>query len=69
MVPAGTPAAIVNKLNADFVTALKDPEVQKSVRANGATPSPSTPEEFANQIIKDYERWGAIVKAAGLKPE
>ena len=69
VVPAGTPQAIVNKLNADFITALKDPEVQKSIRSNGATPSPSTPEAFSNQIMKDYERWGAMVKAAGLKPE
>lgn len=67
--PAGTPKAIVDKLNADFITALKDPEVQKSVRSNGATPSPSTPQEFAAQIMADYERWGVMVKAAGIKPE
>ena len=31
------------------------------------TPSPSTPEEFAKQIRFDYDRWGKVVKAAGLK--
>ena len=69
VVPAGTPKALVEKLNADFVTVLKDPEVQKSIRSNGTTPSPSTPEEFAKQIVADYERWGKIVRASGVKPE
>lgn len=68
-VPVGTPAAIVNKLNADFVAVLKDPEVQKSIRAHGTAPSPSTPEEFAEQIRKDYDRWGKVAKQAGVKAE
>lgn len=67
--PAGTPEPIVRKLNADFVAALNDPEVQKSIRALGTTPSPSTPEEFAKQIRVDYERWGKVVKAAGVKAD
>lgn len=67
--PAGTPEPIIRKLNADFVAALNDPEVQKSIRALGTTPSPSTPEEFAKQIRFDYERWGKVVKAAGVKAE
>jgi tripartite-type tricarboxylate transporter receptor subunit TctC len=67
--PAGTPEPIIAKLNADFVAALNDPEVQKSIRALGTTPSPSTPEEFAKQIKYDYERWGKVVKAAGVKAE
>lgn len=67
--PAGTPEPIIAKLNADFVQALNDPEVQKSIRALGTTPSPSTPEEFAKQIKYDYERWGKVVKAAGVKAE
>jgi tripartite-type tricarboxylate transporter receptor subunit TctC len=66
-VPAATPEAIVNTLNAGFVAALNDPEVQKSIRALGTTPSPSTPQEFAKQIRFDYERWGKVVKAAGVK--
>ncbi|MBI4192743.1 MAG: tripartite tricarboxylate transporter substrate binding protein [Betaproteobacteria bacterium] len=66
-VPTGTPEAIINALNAGFVAALKDPAVQKSIRVLGMTPSPSTPQEFAKQIRFDYERWGKIVKAAGVK--
>ena len=69
VVPAGTPKAIVDKLNADFVAVLKEPEIQKSIRAGGTTPSPSTPEEFRKQILDDYERWGKVVRASGVKPE
>ena len=65
VLPAGTPPAIVSKLNADFVAALKDTEVQERIRAGGTAPSPSTPEEFAKQIYADYERWGTVVKSAG----
>lgn len=68
-VPAATPDRIVSKLNADFVTALRSPEVQKSIRALGTNPSPSTPEEFMRQIRTDYERWGKVIKAAGVKAE
>ncbi|MBI4192468.1 MAG: tripartite tricarboxylate transporter substrate binding protein [Betaproteobacteria bacterium] len=66
-VPTGTPEAIINALNAGFVAALKDPAVQKSIRVLGLTPSPSTPQEFAKEIRFDYERWGKVVKAVGMK--
>jgi tripartite-type tricarboxylate transporter receptor subunit TctC len=68
-VPAGTPAAIVNKLNADFARALNSPDVQAAIRGLGTTPSPSTPDEFARQIAFDYERWGRVVREAGVKAE
>jgi len=66
-VPAGTPQRVVDKLNKDFVTALKDPKVQQSIEALGMGVSPSTPEEFAKQIETDYERWGKVVKEADIK--
>ena len=68
-VPAGTPAPIVAKLNADFVKALNDPEVQKSIRGLGMGPAPTTTEEFARQVKYDYERLGKIVKDSGIKAE
>lgn len=68
-VPAGTPAAIVAKLNAGIVAALNSAEVQKALRGLGLTPSPTTPEEFARQIRADYEEWGKVVKASGVKAE
>lgn len=68
-VPTGTPEAVISTLNAAFVATLKDPEVQSAIKALGSMPSPSTPQEFANQIRFDYERWGKVVKATGMKPE
>lgn len=67
--PAGTPKAIVQKLNADFVKALNDPEVQASIRALGTMPSPTTPGEFMEVIRSDYERWGKVIRQAGVKAE
>lgn len=68
-VPAGTPAALVARLNADLTAALNAPEAQKSLRAQGFTPAPGTPEEFAAQIRRDHERWGAAARAAGVKAD
>jgi tripartite-type tricarboxylate transporter receptor subunit TctC len=68
-VPAGTPQAIVQKLNADIVKALAAPDVQKQLRDLGLAPSPSTPAEFAKQIRADHEAWGKVVKASGVKVE
>ena len=67
--PTGTPTVIINKLNADFLKALMHPEVQKSIKDLGTNPSPSTPGEFSKQIAFDYDRWGKVVKAAGVKVE
>jgi tripartite-type tricarboxylate transporter receptor subunit TctC len=68
-VPVGTPAAIVRQLNADITKALAAPQVQKSLHELGLSPSPSSAEEFARQIRTDYEAWGKVVKASGLKVE
>lgn len=67
--PVGTPPALMTQLNADFVRALNAPEVQKQIRAQGLEPSPSTPAEFAQQIRTDYEKWGKVAKASGVKIE
>ena len=67
--PAGTPAAIVQKLNADIHAALATDEAQKAIRGLGLIPSPSTPEDFARQIRADHEVWGKVVKASGAKAD
>jgi len=67
--PKGTPAPIVDKLNAEVrrITAL--PEVQKRLIAEGAEPMHATPQEFAARIQEDYVKWGKVVEAAGAKLE
>lgn len=67
IVPAGTPKNVLTKLNAGVVQALSSPDVVARMHATGQSPSPSTPEEFAEQIRVDFERWGKVVRAAGVK--
>jgi tripartite-type tricarboxylate transporter receptor subunit TctC len=66
-VPAGTPKAIVQRLNGAIHQALEDPETIAALRARGATPVPGTSESFARFITTSSERWGAAVRASGAK--
>jgi tripartite-type tricarboxylate transporter receptor subunit TctC len=68
-VPVGTPQAVVNALNAALTTAIKDPSVEKTVRAGGFLPSPSTQQELQQLIHTDFERWKKVVKASNIKAE
>ena len=61
MVPAGTPAAIVQRLNQELRNALADAEVAKLARSQGLNPAPSTPQEFASVIKADYEKWKKVI--------
>jgi tripartite-type tricarboxylate transporter receptor subunit TctC len=67
--PAGTPDAVVGKLNAAFVQAVRDPEVGKLMAEQGAEPAGSTPEEFAGFIASEIDRFGKIVRTVGVKGE
>lgn len=66
VVPRGTPAPVITKLNAAIVKALSTPEVKQAVTNNGSEATPSTPEEFARFIREEYERIGKVAKAAKL---
>jgi tripartite-type tricarboxylate transporter receptor subunit TctC len=65
--PAGTPAAVVGRLNAALVKALAMPEVVESLRKGGMDASPSTPEELGKFLADDIQRWTGVIKAAGLE--
>ena len=65
--PANLPKDVVAKLNADINKALKAPELEKMLGAQGADVAGSTPEQFARLIRDDISRWGAIVKESGAK--
>ena len=69
LAPAGTPRDIVAKLNAETVKALSSPELIEKFKANGIDPVSSSPEQFAALIKSELQRWGDVVKAAGVKPE
>ena len=65
--PAGTPDPVLDKLNAAFVQAVRDPQVVKQIIDQGAEPAGNTPAEFAAFIASETERFGKIVRAAGVK--
>jgi tripartite-type tricarboxylate transporter receptor subunit TctC len=65
--PAGTPSAIIAKLNAAITGALRDPQVVERLRARGAEPSPSTPEELRQHIAAELPIWEKLVKQSGAK--
>jgi tripartite-type tricarboxylate transporter receptor subunit TctC len=67
--PAGMPADLVEKLAHDFVAALNTDQVKARLTKLGASPIGSTPQQFDQKIHTDYEKWGPIIKAAGMKAE
>jgi len=66
-VPAGTPAAIVARLNAAFGVALEDPAIVAALRALGARPVPGTPESFARFVTASAAKWAQAVRDSGAK--
>jgi len=69
LAPAGTPAAIIDKLNAVAVAALKTPDVIAKMKLQGLHAMSSTPAEFASLIAREVDYWGAIIPAIGIQPE
>ena len=67
--PAGTPASIVARLNAEVVAALADPEIARAMRAQGVEPAPTRPEEFERFIKSETQKWAKVIKASGTKLE
>jgi tripartite-type tricarboxylate transporter receptor subunit TctC len=69
MAPAGTPPAIIKKINADIAEVLKLPDVQQRWQTIGAVAVTDTPAEFNAVIRADTERYGKLLKAAGIEPK
>ena len=67
--PAGLPPDVLAKLSQDFVAALNTDAVKERLAKLGAQPIGSTPQQFDAKIRDDYEKWGPIIKAAGMKAE
>ena len=68
-VPAATPTLLVTQLNKDINAALNDSHVQSRIRALGLVPAPSSPEEFSDQIHRDYQSTARLVKLAGIEKQ
>jgi tripartite-type tricarboxylate transporter receptor subunit TctC len=67
VVPAGTPDAVIAKLNEAFVKALKSETIREQWRAMDFEPLPSTPEEFTRFMQAESRRWAEAVKISGFK--
>jgi tripartite-type tricarboxylate transporter receptor subunit TctC len=67
--PAGTPAAIVGKLNAELVKASQSPEIVERIAPDGGEAVGSTPDQFGRHIATEIARWRKVVKDAGIKME
>lgn len=67
--PPGMPAPIVNRLNAEMSKAFTDPDVVKILDINGYAVIGGTPQQFADLLKDGIQRYGALIKAAGIQPE
>jgi tripartite-type tricarboxylate transporter receptor subunit TctC len=69
LVPAGTPAPVIARLNAETVKVLGRADVKGTLTAQGLEVAPSSPEQFAAHIKSEIARFTQIAKAAGIKAE
>jgi tripartite-type tricarboxylate transporter receptor subunit TctC len=67
LVPAGTPKAVVDRLNAEIKTAMAAPEIAERLSLEGADVWTSTPAEFRDHSAREIVRWGDLVKRTGTK--
>jgi tripartite-type tricarboxylate transporter receptor subunit TctC len=68
MAPAGTPAAILDKIHADVIKVVNEPAfIEKYVKPQAFIPGNLSRSEFATQVKADYAKWGELVKISGVK--
>jgi tripartite-type tricarboxylate transporter receptor subunit TctC len=68
-VPSGTPAEVIAILNREINAGLADPAVRTRLIELGATPFAHTPAEFGAYVAAETEKWGKVVRSAGLKAQ
>ncbi len=68
-VPTGTPKPIITQLNAEFRKLLLDPEVKAGLEKVSIEPLGTSPEAAAAFVRREYEKWGKVIKAAGIRAE
>lgn len=65
--PKGTPAEIVNKVNAAIATAMQDPDLKSQLLALGMVPMTMSPAQYTELVRSDTERWGQLTKSLNIK--
>ena len=67
--PKGTPPEIVDKLHKEINAVLADPQIAARLASLGSEPRPGSPADFGKLIAAETEKWGKVVRFAGLKVE
>jgi tripartite-type tricarboxylate transporter receptor subunit TctC len=68
--PTNTPVPVVQRMHAEILKAIADPQVLKGMQSSGTNVSPNpTPEDFAAYVKRESDKWGRIVKLSGAKVE
>jgi tripartite-type tricarboxylate transporter receptor subunit TctC len=67
--PAGTPRAIIDRLNAELVAALAAEDVRARLASEGGTPLPGSPEDYAAEIDREEAKWGELVRRLNLQAD
>jgi tripartite-type tricarboxylate transporter receptor subunit TctC len=67
--PAGTPAAVVKRLNTELARVLALPDVKKRLAEMGATPAGGSPADMRRFASAEIKRWSVVVKASGAKAD
>lgn len=67
MAPAGTPKAVIDRLNAEITKIVRRPDVKKAWNDQGAEPMAMTPAEFERYLNGDIAKWATVVKTAGIR--
>jgi len=65
--PPKLPKALLTRIHGELIKALKEPDIQKAIFNQGATPVGNSPEEFRKYLLADMEKWKKVVKASGAK--
>ncbi|MET0877428.1 MAG: tripartite tricarboxylate transporter substrate-binding protein, partial [Tardiphaga sp.] len=65
--PANMPSAIVNKLNAEVIKALRQPDIQERLKREAIYTEPFTPEEFTAFFKREIDRWAPLAKASSMQ--
>ena len=69
LAPAGTPRPVIDRLHAEVVKAIRDPQVEPKLRAGRIFPIGNTPEEFGAMMRADNAAWGRVIRETGVKGE
>jgi tripartite-type tricarboxylate transporter receptor subunit TctC len=69
MVPSGTPQEVIQRLLAESLMLMKQPDVRARLIASGVDPVGTAPEEFGAYVRSEVEKWARVIKATGAKPD